>query len=143
MANRFLTWFGDCLAFRARGRLPIFIATMLLGGGLPIAGVAAGAVSQLPHPAPSVLEIPFRFSLQGLFRETEDIVPGQVGHWRDWTRRHGVDTQYRVWRGPLALRLTGDTLTLQAHVRYWVRVRKKLLGSLQVNAGCGVDEAPR
>ena len=67
-----------------------------------MAAAASGAVSQVPHQAPSVLEIPFRFPLQGLFRETERIVPTQVGHWREWKRRHGIDTQYRAWRGPLA-----------------------------------------
>ena len=118
-------------------------ASILFASGSVPAAAASGAVSQVPHQAPSVLEIPFRFPLQGLFRETERIVPTQVGHWREWKRRHGIDTQYRAWRGPLAFRLSGDTLSLQAHVRYWVRVRKKLLGALEVKAGCGVDEAPR
>ena len=136
-------WLDYCFAVCGRGRLPVLIATMLLGVGLPAAGAAAGGASQLLHQTPSVLEIPFRFSLQGLFQETERIVPTQVGHWSEWKQWHGIDTQYRAWRGPLAVQLTGDTLTLQAHVHYWVRVRKKLLESLEIKAGCGVDEAPR
>jgi hypothetical protein len=33
-------------------------------------------------------------------------------------------------------------LTVQAHIRYWIRARKKLLG-VNLEASCGVDERPR
>ena len=39
--------------------------------------------------------------------------------------------------------LAGDLLQVEAHVRYWVQGRKKILGGLDLEAGCGVDEPPR
>ncbi len=93
-------------------------------------------------PAPSLLEIPFQVPLDDMLSQVEELVPQQTGHWRGWQRRHGVDTQYRAWRGRLGHELRGDTLTLYAHVRYWVRARKSLLG-VGLSGDCGIDEPPR
>jgi hypothetical protein len=93
--------------------------------------------------APSVMEIPLDIDLEPFFRKAESLLPSEAGHWRSWRRQRGVETRYRAWRGPLAMSLQGDLLTVQAHVRYWVRARKKLLGSLDVEVGCGLDEPPR
>jgi len=129
-----LMWTSGCLWLRA------VLSILVLG--MPSLATSAAASNE-SRPAPSILEIPFSLPLQGLYRETERIVPTRVGSWRQWRQRHGVDTRYQAWRGPLAFRLSGDTLTLQAHVRYRVQVRKELLGAVAVKADCGVDEAPR
>jgi hypothetical protein len=118
------------------------VVTFAVCATLLAATTAAGPSGEQRQPV-SVLEVPFRFSLKALYQETERIVPVQTGHWRDWKRHHGIDTQYRAWRGPLVFRLSGDTLTVQAHVRYWVKARADLLGAVEVSGSCGVSEAPR
>ena len=102
----------------------------------PAGGTPMSAVS-------SVLEIPFRIELGPLFRKAEDLLPREAGHWRDWRRESGIETRYRAWRGPLDLQLQGDLIQAVAHVRYWLLVRKRLLGALDLKASCGVDEPPR
>lgn len=32
---------------------------------------------------------------------------------------------------------------VQAHIRYWIRAQKSLLGAVTLKAGCGIDEAPQ
>lgn len=91
----------------------------------------------------SVLEVPFELPLRALSEEAERAVPLQAGHWGRWRDWHGIDTQYRAWRGPLALHMSEDTLLVQAHVRYWVKARKKVLDAFELGASCGVGEAPR
>lgn len=124
--------------------LLFLLMTGILVGAVSLPALATpNKIHQDSPPPPSVIEIPFRFSLDGLYREAERMVPNQAGHWRGWKRHHGIDTQYRAWRGPLMFQLSGDTLSVQAHVRYWVKARSKLIGSLEVGGSCGVDEAPR
>ena len=94
-------------------------------------------------PAPSVVERPVRISLAPLFEAAERGVPQQAGHWHTWRKTRGVNTRYRAWRGPLGFRMTGNTLQVEAHVRYQVMAQKTLLGALTVKSSCGVDEAPR
>lgn len=93
--------------------------------------------------APSVVEVPVRISLAPLFDATEREVPQQAGHWRSWRNTHGVSSRYRAWRGPLGFQMAGNTLQVEAHVRYQVMARKTLLGAVTVTSSCGVDEAPR
>jgi hypothetical protein len=95
------------------------------------------------RPAPSAVEIPVRISLEPLFRAAEQDMPRQAGNWRSWKDSHGVKTKYRAWRGPLLFRMQGDVLQVQAHVRYWVRAEKQVLGTLDLKSSCGVKEAPR
>lgn len=94
-----------------------------------------------PTPVSSI-EMPVRLSLDPLTEAAEKILPDQAGHWRDWKDWHGIKSQYRAWRGPLAISVSGDVLTVQAHIRYWIRARKKLL-AVNLEASCGVDERPR
>lgn len=95
------------------------------------------------QPAPvSSIEMPVRLSLDPLTEAAEKLLPDQAGHWREWKDWHGIKSQYRAWRGPLAISVSGDVLTVQAHIRYWIQARKKLLG-VNLEASCGVDEQPR
>jgi hypothetical protein len=120
-----------------------------LGLALSLAATCAyGGANSLPRkdtprPQTSVLELPFGFSLRPLFGDLERLVPSEAGHWQDWQRRFGIDTRYRAWRGPLALAMRGDVLTVQAHVRYWVQARAALLGSFGLETDCGLEEPPR
>ena len=106
------------------------------GGGTPFAGEGTG----MP---PSILEIPVQMPLAALFRETEQAVPWQAGNWQDWKSSHGVQTRYRAWRGPLALRMMGNELLVQAHIRYWIKARVKRLHVFALKSDCGVKEPPR
>jgi hypothetical protein len=110
---------------------PLILALALLGPG------AAGAA------ALSLIEIPIELDLRPLFRAADQHLPREAGHWQGWRDWHGIQTRYRAWRGPLSLSLTGDLLQAQAHVRYWARARKHVIGGLDLTAGCGVDEPPR
>lgn len=84
-----------------------------------------------------------RLSLERLFEVAEEDMPRQAGNWRDWKKTRGIKTKYRAWRGPLYLSMQGDVLLVQAHVRYWVKAHKKLLGALKLRSSCGVNEPPR
>ena len=105
--------------------------------------VLCGTVSAQPVLSSSMMEIPVRISLERLFAVAEKEMPQQTGHWRQWKKHHGVRTKYRAWRGPLSFTLQGDVLTVQAHVRYWIKAQKSLLGRLDINSSCGVNEPPR
>jgi hypothetical protein len=97
----------------------------------------SGAVS------PSIIEIPIRMSLAPFSRAAEQAVPDQVGNWHNWKDWHGIKNQYRAWRGPLSIRMMGDVLLMQAHVRYWIKAHKKVLKAFDIKASCGVNEPPR
>lgn len=100
-------------------------------------------VSAQPAPPSSIVEIPIRIPLERLFELAEQEIPLQTGHWRDWKKYRGVRTKLRVWRGPLSFTLQGNVLSIQAHVRYWIKAQKSLLGRLDLNSSCGVNEPPR
>jgi hypothetical protein len=36
-----------------------------------------------------------------------------------------------------------NVLLVQAHIRYWIRAEKKILGAVKLKGSCGIDEAPR
>jgi len=93
--------------------------------------------------APSIVEIPIRIPLDGLFEMAEVQMPLQAGNWHDWQKNYGIETKYRAWRGPLYFTLQGELLVVQAHVRYWIKAHKKVLGALNLKSSCGVDEPPR
>ncbi len=103
----------------------------------PIPGRQPGEVS------PSIIEIPIRMSLAPLSRAAEQAVPYQVGNWHNWKDWHGIKAQYRAWRGPLSIRMMGDVLLTQAHVRYWIKAHKKVLKAFDIKFSCGVNEPPR
>jgi len=118
----------------------LLIVVLWLWAGIP----AQGAVGPpLPGLSPSIIEIPFRISLARLFEVAEQEMPLQAGNWQSWRQSYGVNTQYRAWRGPLQFTLQGEVLTVQAHVRYWTRVHKKVLGAIDLDSSCGVNEPPR
>ncbi|MEA3303551.1 MAG: DUF4403 family protein [Pseudomonadota bacterium] len=103
-----------------------------------------------PHPEqqsssglPTTIEAPLRISLESIYREVEASLPQESGSWRKWKRSHGIDTKYRAWRGPLSFDIHDDVLTVQAHIRYWIRAHKRVLGALNLNSSCGVNEPPR
>ncbi len=108
---------------------------------------AAGAQPEAGHGQQitpvSIIEIPLRLSLDPLIKAAEKAFPQQAGNWRTWKDWHGIKSQYRAWRGPLSITAAGDVLVVQAHIRYWIRAQKTLLGALTLKAGCGIDEAPR
>lgn len=92
---------------------------------------------------PTTIQAPLRISLESIYREVEESLPQQSGNWRKWKRLHGVNTKYRAWRGPLRFDIRDDVLTVQAHMRYWIRAHKRVLGALNINSSCGVNEPPR
>ena len=116
---------------------------LLLVLWLPAAGAQSVAGSQSPAAPVSIIEIPLRLSLEPLSAAAEKALPTQAGNWRSWKDWRGVKSQYRAWRGPLGITVAGDVLTVQAHIRYWIRARKKLLGTVNLKGSCGIDEPPR
>ena len=137
---------------RGVGRCGNAVARICSGtvGALVTLAIVLGAAYAQPVPdrdpanAPlSGVEIPFRLPLDGLFELAEAEMPLQAGHWNEWQQAYGVKTKYRAWRGPLYFVVQGDVLSVQAHVRYWLKARKKLLGAVKLRASCGVNEPPR
>ena len=108
-------------------------------------GACAQAVAGIKKPAPpvSIIEIPVQLSLDPLTSAAEATLPQQAGNWRTWKDWHGIQSQYRAWRGPLSITVSGDVLLVQAHIRYWIRARKKVLGAINLKGSCGVNESPR
>ncbi len=119
--------------------LPLVLMMPWLTGSAaqPIAGI------QQPRAPVSFIDIPLRLSLEPLTEAADRLLPHQAGNWRTWKDWHGIDSQYRGWRGPLSVTASGNVLLAQAHVRYWIRAQKKLLGMVNVTASCGIDEPPR
>jgi len=118
--------------------LPLVLLLWLAGTCAPlVAGI------QQPGSPLSIIEIPVRLSLDPLTQAAEKTLPQQAGHWRTWKDWHGIKSQYRAWRGPLSITVSGDVLLVQAHIRYWIRARKKVLGAINLKGSCGVNEPPR
>jgi len=119
----------------------VFLLLVLLLGQ----GVTAQPEVGLQEPGlpVSFIDIPLRLSLDPLIGAADQLLPYQAGNWRSWKDWHGIPTQYRGWRGPLSITASGNVLWVQAHVRYWIRAQKKLLGVINARASCGIDEAPR
>ena len=92
---------------------------------------------------PSVVEVPIRLSLQSLFDEAEQEMPLQAGNRYKWQKVYGIWARYEAWRGPLSISMQGNELLVQAHVRYWLQARKKLVGGLKLKSSCGVQQPPR
>ena len=125
---------------RSVGKRLLPLVLLLVYGGVaaqPVAGI------QEPGVPVSFIEIPLRLSLEPLITAADRLLPSQAGNWRTWQDWHGIDSQYRAWRGPLGVTASGDVLWVQAHIRYWIRAQKSLLGAVTLKAGCGIDEAPR
>ena len=106
-------------------------------------GAQPGTGNTRPVSTVSVIEIPMQLSLDPLIKAAERTLPQQAGNWQSWKDWHGVESQYRAWRGPLSITASGDVLLVQAHIRYWIRARKKVLGTINLKAGCGTNEPPR
>ena len=111
--------------------------------GLTDAGAQSNASIKHSLSTTSIIDIPVRLSLESLISAAEKALPSQVGNWRAWKDWHGIKSQYRAWRGPLNITVYGDVLWVQAHIRYWIKVHKKLLGVVKLRGSCGVDEPPR
>ncbi len=107
------------------------------------AGAQSVARIQQPVSPASIIDIPVRLSLEPLIHAAEKAFPYQAGNWRSWKDWHGIKFQYRAWRGLLNMTVYGEVLSFQAHIRYWIRARKKLLGTLNLRGSCGIDEPPR
>ena len=110
---------------------------------LTAAGAQPVAGNRQPESPVSFIDIPLRLSLEPLSGAADRMLPYQAGTWRTWKDWHGIESQYRAWRGPLSITVSGDVLWVQAHIRYWIRAQKKLLGAVTLRGSCGVDEAPR
>ena len=110
---------------------------------LPNAGAQSVADIQQSVGQVSVIEIPLRLSLDPMIDAAEKVLPTQAGKWRSWKDWHGIKSKYRAWRGPLSITISGDVLTVQAQIRYWIKAHKKLLGAIKLNASCGINEPPR
>ena len=119
--------------------LPPLVLLLWLSG----AGAQSVTGIQQPKSPVSFIDIPLRLSLEALISAADRVLPYQAGNWRTWKDWHGIPSQYRGWRGPLSITASGDVLWVQAHIRYWIRAQKKLLGVFNVTASCGIDEAPR
>ena len=122
----------------SKNLLPLLLLLWLSG-----AGAQSDADTQQPESPVSFIEIPLRLPLEPLIDAAEKLLPHQAGNWRTWKDWHGIPSQYRGWRGPLSITASGNVLWVQAHVRYWIRAQKKLLGVVNATASCGIDEAPR
>lgn len=106
-------------------------------------GAQSAADIQPPATPVSMIEVPVRLHLEPLIDAAEKALPTQAGNWRNWKNWHGIKSKYRAWRGPLRITASGDVLTVQAHIRYWIRARKNLLGAITLKGNCGINEAPR
>jgi hypothetical protein len=110
---------------------------------LTCAGTQSVAGDKQPVSPVSTIEIPLQLSLEPLTNAAEKTLPQQAGNWRTWKDWHGIKSQYRAWRGPLSITVSGDVLLVQAHIRYWIRARKEVLGAINLKGSCGINEAPR
>jgi hypothetical protein len=119
------------------------LLTLVLLLWLTDAGAQSVTGIQDPVLPASIIDIPVRLSLEPLTNAAEKALPYQAGNWRTWKDWHGVKSQYRAWRGPLNMSVSGDVLSVQAHIRYWIRAHKKLLGAVSLKGSCGIDEPPR
>ena len=110
-----------------------------------LSNTGAQSVADIQPPATpvSMIEIPLRLHLEPLIDAAEKALPTQAGNWRNWKNWHGIKSKYRAWRGPLHITASGDVLTVQAHIRYWIRARKNLLGAITLKGNCGINEPPR
>lgn len=122
--------------------MPTYPRPVLILAILALIWLGVGSVATASE-TPSLLEVPIQIDLRPLFRAADAQLPLEAGHWKGWRDWHGIQTRYRAWRGPLSLRMEGDLLHAQAHVRYWARARKHVIGGFDLDAGCGVDEPPR
>jgi len=122
----------------SKNLLPLVLLLWLTG-----AGAQSVASIQQPESPVSFIDIPLRLPLEPLISAADKLLPYQAGNWRTWKDWHGIPSQYRGWRGPLSITASGNVLWVQAHVRYWIRAQKKLLGVVNAAASCGIDEAPR
>jgi hypothetical protein len=119
-------------------RLPLMLLL-----GLTCAGAQSVAGDKQPISPISTIVIPVQLSLDPLTKAAEKTLPQQAGNWSTWKDWHGIKSQYRAWRGPLSITVSGDVLLVQAHIRYWIRARKKVLGAINLKGSCGINEPPR
>lgn len=119
----------------------VFLMVLLALSCMASAQSVVGQVQGIDSP--SIVEIPIRLPLDRLFEMAEAQMPLQAGNWHDWQKSYGIKTKYRAWRGRLHFTMQGELLLVQAHVRYWIKAHKKVLGALNLQSSCGVDEAPR
>jgi hypothetical protein len=124
-------------------RSSVLLLTLLPLLWLSGAGAQQPAGAQQAESPVSFVDIPLRIPLQPMMDAADRILPQQAGYWRTWRRWHGIDAQYRAWRGPLSITASGEVLLVQAHIRYWIRAKKNLLGAITLGGSCGVNEAPR
>jgi len=126
-----------------------YLDTMTVARHLVLLLWLTGAYAQSPagiqQPAfpVSFIDIPLRLSLEPLVDAADRMLPNQAGNWRTWKDWHGIASQYRAWRGPLSVTASDGVLWVRAHIRYWIRARKSLLGAVTLKGSCGIDEAPR
>ena len=65
-----------------------------------------------------------RLPLEALVSAADRVLPFQADNWRTWKDWHGMPAQYRGWREPLSITASGDVLSVQGHIRSWIRAQK-------------------
>jgi hypothetical protein len=125
--------------------VPSLLLIALLTSVCPGRALASDPRPEGPRhePAPSVIELPVTVELGPLARFMEQRIPGWIVRREGWERYRDVGVQYGVWRGPVQVAMFGEVLHVQIPVWYWVKARKKVLGSLELSGSCGVHEPPR
>ena len=99
-----------------------------------------------PSLAPSSVELPVAISLDRLADAVIEGVPAEKAeeqNWLDLPGQPGAQYQYRLWRGPVDLRMVDDRLEVSfPGMRY--RVRGRLVSSDGTLEGsCGYADEPR
>jgi hypothetical protein len=98
---------------------------------------------RLARASESVVEVSVKVTLGPLFSALEQQVPLEVRQDDGWHQHDGVLVRYAARRGPLELRMRGDTVLARTLVGYWVQARKEVLGRIPIRGSCGIDEPPR
>jgi hypothetical protein len=137
--------------------LPALLASLLIvgcGSALNIPKPHTGAPIPMPAVEPSVIQIPITIGLGPMFVEIEKGVPRAQRASKDWTvvgsnAVGDIGVKYEVWRDPLQLSVTANTLHVGGRVHYWFQfaqeVPKPIIGGSfwQSLGSCGVGEPPR
>ena len=115
-------------------------------------------LSNPKDPSPielSLVNIPVSMNLKPVINFLEKNVPVEIAYDSAWTntgqRKLGmaIGSKFHVWRDPFKISMSGNVLTIEAHVKYWVAgglgVPNPFSGKLswQQVGSCGLNEPKR